>query len=366
MKIGIDINPTIGIIKGKGYFLKNLLIELSYIDKTNMYILFSKSYPNYKLPVNSVVDIINGNEGFKWDLNCIRKSRLKYNVDLFVSFKSFYSVVLFPRSIIGIHDIGPITYPEGYPYETIKRFKILSYVALKRCKKIIVPSKATKSSIINHFKINKEKIVKIQPAVPDWTKKKITLSDLERVKQRYKLPENFFLFVGTLEPRKNLNTLIKAFKEFKKDDKNDYKLVIVGKKGFRHEEIFKTVIDCELTHNIVFTGHIKEYDLKPIYVLAKAFVFPSILEGFGLTPLEAMACGLPVISSRKGAIGEVVDKYSLEINPMNINSIANAMIIISKDKALRENLSLEGKERAKKFSWEKAAKKFLKLIGDIK
>lgn len=365
MKIGIDINPTIGKVIGKGFFLKNLLLKLSSIDKTNKYFLYGTSRPSYDLAENYKFVLIEGHPCLKWDLKCIRKARLKHKVDIFITFKSFYSAVLHPRSILGIHDIGPVSFPDGYPYETVRRFKYLLPITLKRTKRIVTPSLATKSSIVNYFKIDRKKIKKVPEAAPIWTKKKIEQEDLNRVKKRFNLPENYFIFTGTLEPRKNVISLIEAFKEFKEEDKEDYKLVVVGKKGYRHEEIFKRVIDLELTHDVIFTGHVARFDLKPLYALAKAFVFPSILEGFGLSPLEAMACGVPVISSRKGAIAEVVNKANLEINPFKVKQIKNALAKIAKDRDLRDKLISKGKKRAKEYSWEKSARKMLKIYDEV-
>jgi glycosyltransferase involved in cell wall biosynthesis len=365
MKIGIDINPILDKIVGKGFFLKNILLVLMEIDKRNDYFLYGTEYPNIELAKNFQFVEIGGNVGAKWDLKCVASAKLKEKVDLFFTVKSLHGAILFPRSVLAIHDIGPIKMPTAYPPKTVKNFKRLLPLALKRSKKIIVPSSTTKSHIVNHYKISHKKFVKIPEAVPSWTKAKIANEDIERVLEKYNLPQNYFLFVGTLEPRKNLINLAKAFSEFKKDDKDGYKLVIVGKKGYRHEEIFKNIIDLNLSQDVKFTGHIAETDLKPLYILAKAFVFPSVLEGFGLSALEAMACEIPVICSKKGAIGETVGNACFEIQPLKIESITKALKTLAKDKELSKRLVKKGLKRVREFSWERSTKKLLKVFKEV-
>ena len=216
---------------------------------------------------------------------------------------------------------------------------------------------------MNHYKISRNRIVKIPEAAP-WADDSVQSEDIERVTQKYNLPEKYFLFVGTLEPRKNLIRLVQAFRLFCNETKENYKLLIVGKKSYSYEKIFKEVMNLQLTQQVVFTGHIPEFDLKPIYIRAVALVFPSLLEGFGLTPLEAMVCNIPVICSKKGALGEVIDNACFSIDPEDIQSIKNGMIQIITNPKLREKMIKRGKTRAKKFSWEKSGRKLLKVLEE--
>ncbi|MBN2015611.1 glycosyltransferase family 4 protein [Candidatus Dojkabacteria bacterium] len=365
MKIGIDINPTLEKTVGKGLFLKNILIQLTRIDKKNEYYLYGIERPNFELGENFTFIKIAGKPSFIWDQRCVFNAQFKNKVDVFFSVKSFYSAISHPNSIILIHDVGPLKLPSAYPQTVVKNFKNLLKLTLKRAKRIITPSSVTKSYIVSQYNIPHRKIVKIPSAAPSWTKRKIQDEDLKRVITKYTLPQNFFLFAGTLEPRKNLVSLINSFKKFKEKDTSGYKLVIIGKKGYKFEEIFKAVIDLELSQEVIFTGHVPEFDLKPVYVLAKAFILPSLLEGFALSALEAMACEIPVICSKKGAIGETVGDACLEIDPRNVDSIASALQIISKDKDLYEKLIQKGLKRIKIYSWEKSAKKLLKIFKEV-
>lgn len=365
MKIGIDINPLLEKIVGKGFFLKNILTALSDIDSKNTYILYGYDYPNIKLNENFHIELIHGKPGPKWDLKCTAKAKFSHKVDVFFTVKSLYSAILHPKSILTIHDVGPIKLPQAYPPKIVKNYKRLLPLALKRAKRIITPSSVTKSYIVNNFKIPHKKIVKISEAVPSWTKSRVQTEDINRVIAKYNLPSSYFLFAGTLEPRKNLINLILAFSQFKKDDRENFHLVIVGKKGYEHDQIFKKIIDLKLSHNVVITGHVPETDLRPIYSLAKAFVYPSLLEGFGLSALEAMACEIPVICSKKGAVGETVGEACLEIDPNDIESITKALIEIAQDEELCNLLVAKGKKRVKNFSWEKSARKLLKVFEEV-
>lgn len=365
MKIGVDINPTIEKVVGKGFFLKNLLETLSKIDYKNEYILYGYENPNFHLNSNFRFKRISGKPGLLWDIKCVLRSIFVERVNVFMSFKSFTSAILHPRSILSVHDLGPIKLPEAYPDQTNKKFKHILKMALKFSNIIITPSSTTKSYIVNEFNIPHKKIKKIYEAAPRWTKNRVKTQDFERVKKKYNLPDNYFLFVGTLEPRKNLSTLIDAFGDYKEKTESDYKLVIVGKKGFKFEELFKQAIDLGLAQEVIFTGHIPESDLKPIYVLAEAFVLPSKLEGFALSALEAMACEVPVLCSLKGAIKETVNKACLEIDPDKKETITKALITISKNSRIRNNLIKKGQERVKTFSWKKSAKKILKVFKSI-
>jgi glycosyltransferase involved in cell wall biosynthesis len=366
MKIGIDINPTIEKVVGKGYFLKNIIQELGRIDRKNEYYLYGYEETVFDDRKNFHFVKIAGEPGVGWDIKCIMKARLDQKVDVFFTVKSFYSSILHPKSIISVHDVGPLKIPSAYPEKTVKNFKYLLKLALKFSKRIITPSSVTKSYIVNKFNISPKNIVKISEAVPSWTKRKVEEEDIKRVITKFKLPQNYFLFAGTLEPRKNLINLIKAFKEFKEESNNDYKLVIVGKKGYKYEEIFENVINLEVSQDVIFTGHIPEFDLKPIFKMARAFILPSILEGFALSALEAMACEIPVLCAKKSAIGETVGDACLEIDPLDIKSIAKGMNKISKDDDLRDLLIKRGKKRIKIFSWEKSAKKLLKVFEEVK
>jgi glycosyltransferase involved in cell wall biosynthesis len=365
MRIGIDINPTIEKVTGKGFFLRNLIENLGKLDKKNKYLLFGAEFPSYDVNDNFSFVKIDGNEGIFRDLKCAFLARFKYRTSIFISVKSIYIPILHPRTILEIHDIGPISFPQYYSPKKQKFYRRLLPISLRRAAYIVTPTNSTKNSIVNHFNIEREKIIKVPGAPPSWTEQEIGIEDKKRVIKKYQLPLNYLLFVGTIEPRKNLKNLIEAWKIFKAKSKIDYKLVIVGKKGYKYDEIFQKVINLNLTHDVIFSGHIDTNDLKPVYSLARALVLPSYFEGFALTALEAMKCEIPVLCNNKGAIKETVDDACLSLDPDDPNDIANSILKICNRDSLRQKLITKGVDQVMNYSWTKSTKKFISIIESL-
>lgn len=365
MKIAVDINPLLGKSIGRGVYLKNLLYALSDRDKKNTYKLYGYEHPSIDLGNRFSFVQIAGSEGRRWDVKVLFRSIVVDKADIYVTTDSLLGAILHPHSILLLHDLAIIKYPNLYPKKVVSNYKKHLTLALRRARKIITPSSVTKSHIVDKFNIPRKKVVKISGGVPRWTRSEYTETVTNKILDLYSLPEKYFLFVGTIEPRKNLTTLIEAFKEFRASTEDDHKLVIVGKKGLGYEEIAKKLIDIGLSQDVIFTGFVPESDLKPIYSHATALVVPSYLEGFGLTPLEAMSCGVPVICSKKGAIGEAVADSCLDINPRDVGSIATAFSTIVKDESLVKELVEKGAKRVKKFSWKKSAIKLLKVFKEV-
>jgi glycosyltransferase involved in cell wall biosynthesis len=178
------------------------------------------------------------------------------------------------------------------------------------------------------------------------------------------LPDHYFLYIGTLEPRKNIQSIIRAYKANEGRFKG-VKLVIAGRKGWMYEEIFKLVREFRLQNDIYFPGYIEDGDVPLLYRGAEAFVFPSLYEGFGMPPLEAMACGVPVITSNTSSLPEVVGDAGLRINPKDIEQLSYAMVKILEDSELRVNCVKKGLERAQNFTWENSAKKVIDIYHEL-
>ena len=257
---------------------------------------------------------------------------------------------------------------------------------------IIAISESTKNDLINFYKINPEKIRVVYPGI-DEKFKFMDKNDprLLGVAEKYNLPyrqASFILYFGTIEPRKNILGLIKAFEYIKQEkrgrildvdwqgfegvvrgqkdalfDFSKLKLVIAGAKGWLYGEIFEKVQNSEFKDDIIFTGFVEEDDKPYLYNLAKVFVYPSFFEGFGLPPLEAMACGVPIIVSNKSSLSEVVGNSAIMIDPQNIDEIALAIKEVLENKELNIFLKNKGIERTKQFNWDNTAKEVLKLCA---
>ena len=175
--------------------------------------------------------------------------------------------------------------------------------------------------------------------------------ELENVRKKYDLSQNYILCLGTIEPRKNIERIVKAFKNYKKEVKNDLKLVIVGNKGWKYENIMKLIES--MGTEIIITGYIDEEDKIPIYKLAQFFTFPSLYEGFGMPVLEAMASGVPVVTSNVSSLPEVAGDATILVDPLSEDEIFEAYKKILSDKKLQREMIKKGLEQAKKFQWKK-------------
>ncbi|EKD93061.1 MAG: glycosyl transferase group 1, partial [uncultured bacterium] len=249
-----------------------------------------------------------------------------------------------------VHDLVAFILPEGHNRKAMWIERLTLKRALKKAYRIVTVSENTKQDLKTRFKINDEKIILTPCAASNIFIPRIKKSIMETVTQKYRLPDRFILGVGTLSPRKNFTRLMKAYERLALTHPEVH-LVIVGDWGWCCEEIRK-----ESGHpNIHLIGYVEGTDLAAIYNLAEIFVFPSLYEGFGIPPLEAMACGCPVIVSNNSSLPEVVGEAGLKIDPYSISDITNAMEKILNESALREKLIEFGFKQARKFSWKRSA-----------
>jgi len=267
------------------------------------------------------------------------------------------------RKVITFHDLSFEHYPEFFSRRKRlwQKFLMNTKEEAKKADKIIAVSNSTKEDLINLYCVNSDKIEVIYSGVAERFKP-ISKEEkiMSNIKRKYNLPEKFILYFGTIEPRKNIVGLIKAFELLKKD--KSLKLVIAGARGWLEQDIFKAAKNSKRAQDIFFTGFVEDEDKPELYNLAELFVYPSFFEGFGFPPLEAMACGLPTIVSCNSSLPEVVGKAALMIDPANIDELADAMEVALSDSELRKRLILAGIDQAKKFSWQKCAEKTLAVL----
>lgn len=274
------------------------------------------------------------------------------------------------KSFLTVHDLIPILHPEWFEMlekDNLKTFhsefnlpEILS--GLTSANWIICPSDITKRDLLNYYgdRLDFEKVKVIPWAASDifypcQDKDKIAVT-----KQKYRIPEGqYILGLNTLEPRKNMEGLIRAFYRILQQEKiNNLYLVLAGKLGWKCESIFQELNSYpHLAKRIIFTGYVADEDLAPLYSNALAFCYPSLYEGFGLPPLEAMQCGTPVITSNASSLPEVVSNAGLLINPYDVEELADALLKVYQSASLRQELSQKSLERAQQFTWQSYAEK---------
>lgn len=378
MNIGIDIRVLArGARTGVEEYAINLLAHLLRLEEKINYKLFYNAYQKVELNHNwlslnnvQLKDFRVPNRLFfilARYFNQPKIDKLLKGIDIYFNPHFFTAPVsLKCKKIITFHDLSFEHYPEFFSWRKRAWHKFLMNTKqeAEQADKIIAVSESTKQDLINIYGIEKEKIEVIYSGVGEQFKDISSKSILKDISLKYGLPKKFILFFGTIEPRKNIIGLIKAFEILKENHSipSELKLVIAGTKGWLYQDIFKTAQESKHSQDIVFTGFIEEEDKPCLYNLAELFVFPSFFEGFGFPPLEAMACGIPTIVSGNSSLPEVVDQSALIIDPFNIDEIAWAMELALINGDLRKKLIRKGLEQAKKFSWEKCAKKTLKVL----
>ncbi|GAG67499.1 unnamed protein product, partial [marine sediment metagenome] len=233
-------------------------------------------------------------------------------------------------------------------------------------KKIVADSKSTKDDIIKFFKIDPAKVKVVYLASDSRFKKLANQEKDKEVLKKYGIDKKYILSVGTIEPRKNYSTLIKAFNYIKHNNNNfNCKLVIVGRTGWKSEATYRERELSLYKDDILFIGRVSDKELVQIYNQAEIFVYPSLFEGFGLPPMEAMSCGLPVIASDSSSLKEVVGDAGILVPSEDYREISKQISYILKNEKITEELKEKSLKQAKKFNWEKTARKTLKIYKEI-
>ncbi|MCK9379291.1 MAG: glycosyltransferase family 4 protein, partial [Candidatus Moranbacteria bacterium] len=228
---------------------------------------------------------------------------------------------------------------------------------------------STEEDLRGIYRIKKDKIKTIPSAVSDkFFQMNRNDWKLIEVKEKYKLPFKFILFLGTIEPRKNISAIVKAYDQLREDSAGKfagYKLVIAGVKGWKATEIFRTIRASKFRKNILLTGFIEDDDKPALYNLASVFVYPSLFEGFGFPPLEAVRCGTPVIVSNNSSFPEIIGSGGIMIDSHKSDEIYLAMKEVLSSRDLQENLRQKGLRQAMRFDWKQTVESFLKLIKKL-
>lgn len=261
--------------------------------------------------------------------------------------------------VVTIHDLAYYYYPDEFLKKDLYKLRHWTAYAISKARKIIAVSKTTKKDIIRHFNLADEMVDVIYNGYEKEVREdmRVSLADIDSTIE----PDLYFLYVGTLQPRKNILTLMHAFKAFSTKHP-EYKLVIAGKKGWMYQDVFELRSDLDLRDQVIFTGFIPDSSVTTLYKHAKAFIMPSRYEGFGIPVLEAMSHGCPVISSTSSSLPEIGGDACLYFDPDNTNELAEKMGMIVTDSDLRASLIAEGKKRIMNFSWDTCATETLRTL----
>ena len=267
------------------------------------------------------------------------------------------------RTVVTIHDLGYLHHPEAHTRWARWYLGWSTRFNARQASHIIADSESTRRDLLRHYGVPAERISVVYPGGGTRDPSIVDPGDLSRVRKRYGLPTRYLLFVGTIQPRKNLERLLEAYGLFVQSVDGDVPgLVIAGKKGWLFESIYRRAAELGLGDRVVFAGYVEASDLPALMGAATAFVLPSLYEGFSLPILEAMSCGTPVICSNVSALPEVAGDAALLVDPLNIAELSEAVRRVATDEKLRDDLRQRGFEHAARFSWDRCAREVLDVI----
>jgi glycosyltransferase involved in cell wall biosynthesis len=258
------------------------------------------------------------------------------------------------RTVLTVHDLSSLLYPELHRRQLVRRMRLRLPLAVKLAKAIITPTEAVKRELCARLKVKPGKVTAIHEA-PRESFHPVQRDESARVRQRFGIEDDFLLFVGTLEPRKNLPALLRAFGQILKETNLRPQLVVAGGEGWLMDETFALMCDEGLRARLCLTGYLHDDELRALYSSCSAFIYPSLYEGFGLPPLEAMACGAPVIAGQISALQETLGETALLVDPLDANALANTIIGLLQDGKRRDEVIAKGHDRVKAFRWDRAA-----------
>jgi glycosyltransferase involved in cell wall biosynthesis len=373
MRIGIDARSVLKQRTGVGSYTFNLIKNLSKLDQENRYVLFYSHHKNVKAAIPQIdnpnfeskfIRFPNKLLNLLW--GTVKMPKIDWlvgEVDLYHSPNYTLNMLGRGRSLMTIHDLSFLAYRQ-YSLASGRwhyAFKIRNYA--QQVDAIAADSKSTKSEILKYLKVPEEKIHVIYLGHSPAFQPLPESEHRQRILEKYKIKGDFILYVGTLEPRKNLKGLIQAYAQSRARD--DFLLVLAGGKGWKYRHIFRLVHKLKLENQVVFCGYVPDSDLPELYNKAAVFVYPSFYEGFGLPPLEAMACGTPVIVSHTTSLPEVVGDAGVYVDPLDTEQISHSIDTVLSDTKLHNALRGRGLERAKMFSWEKTTRETMKLYRKL-
>ncbi len=268
-----------------------------------------------------------------------------------------YDVPLWRRcaTVLTIHDLSQLLHPETHEKRSVSRARRRLPLMSRTADAIITPTESVRVNVCEFLKANPDKVF----AVPEAARacfKPLSFSETANARRRLGIGDDFLLTVGTLEPRKNLSLLISAFAELARERPEKVtQLVVAGGRGWLSSPLFEAIEKSPVQDRIVFTDYLHDDDLQALYSSCRAFVYPSIHEGFGLPPLEAMACGTAVIASRIPALEETAGAAALLFDPASVSDLTRKIIKLLDNENARRELAAAGQRRAAEFSWEKTA-----------
>ena len=377
MRIGIDYTAATHQQAGIGRYTRGLVVALAQQNTEDEFVLLVTGGRSDRAgpQTQQLESVLPGSFRIRraplservWTI-LWHRMRLPLPVDLFTGpVDIFHSpdYVLPPlrqgKTVVTIHDLSFLRYPEGAEPKLRRYLSSAVPRAVSRADLVLGDSENTRNDIIELLGVPPGKVEVLHPGVDEIFRVVEDERVLTEVSSLHGLDFPFILTVGTVEPRKNLILLLDAYAALRKASDVPHKLVIAGGKGWLYEGVFRRVEELSLDEDVIFLGFVADQNLPALYSLADVFVFPSLYEGFGLPPLEAMACGTPVITSRTSSLPEVVDEAGLMVPANDPDMLAETIGRVLNDPGLGEDLAKRGVSQARKFTWQATGEKLLAI-----
>jgi glycosyltransferase involved in cell wall biosynthesis len=354
---------------GIGTYIRNILIELSRLDRTTEYVVLCRPQDvgsgdilgqNFRMvpsaaPPYSVAEQLS-----------IPLALMRERADLLHEPHYVLPPATRCRSVVTIHDCIHLMFPQYLPSRLAYVYaKGSMWSATRKANRILTVSEASKHDILRFFDVAPEKVSVIYNAIDERFLAPADPARMEQVRQRYQLEHPFILYVGNIKPHKNLEGLIDAFGRMRSNAPEDLRLIIIGDEISKYPALRQAVHRHKLDKHVRFLGFQPLETLACFYRQARAFVFPSFYEGFGLPPLEAMACGAPVVTSNVSSLPEVCGDGALLVDPHDPDALADGILRAVMDESLRADLIAKGRERARHFSWARSVYKIHQIYMEV-
>ena len=367
MRIGIDARKLHDF--GIGTYIRNLLRQLARLDRNTEFVLLCRPEDaaalasvgeNFRVVPENAANY-SAAEQLKVPM-ALRRER----VTLFHAPHYVLPPLVRCRSVVTIHDCIHLMFPQYLPNRLAYTYARASItLAARRATRVLTVSESSKRDILRFVDVAPDKINVIYNAYDECFGVEPREEDVVRVRERYQLHDEFVLYAGNVKPHKNLERLIEAFDIMRKNGFDYLKLVLIGDDISKYAVLRRAVHRHQLHKRVRFLGYLPEETLAVMYRLAGVFVFPSLYEGFGLPPLEAMASGTPVVTSNVSSLPEVVGDAAVLVNPYDPLSIAEGVCRVLSDEPLRRDLRQKGIARAKEFSWERSVRRVREIYDEV-
>jgi glycosyltransferase involved in cell wall biosynthesis len=371
MKIAIDVRKWRDY--GIGTYVRNLVRHLATLDRETTYFLFCDraDEPTLRDLAANFVPVVENSSGYSIQEHISIPSKLhRLGAELLHSPHYVLPLLCRKRSIVTIHDCIHLLFPEYLPSRGAYQYaRLMMGSAIRRSDLVLTVSEASRRDILRFYpQADPDRLQVIPNAIDEAILEDPGEEEMERVQERYQIRGRFVLYAGNIKPHKNLARVVAAFGLLKqRPGHDDVKLLIIGDEINRYASLRRNVEAAGVRQDVRFFGFVPSKTLAALYRLASVFVFPSLYEGFGLPPLEAMACGTPVVTSRISSLPEVVGDAALLVDPYSTEDIAHGLERVLGDEGLRTELSARGRERVKQFSWARSVEAihsgYMKVLG---